>query len=597
MASEHIEIERKFDVEEGYVLPDLSGVDGVHSVGEPVVHQLQASYHDTADLRLLRAKVTLRRRTGGPDAGWHVKLPAEAGARRELQSPLGRAVKTVPKAVLDPVLGIVRRAPTAVVATLSTRRLVTPLLAADGRVLAEVADDHVTGTAVSTGPGEAAVVTTWRELEVELVDGDEEVLAAVAAELVVSGARVSRSRAKVERVLADRLAGLDRPAVPSDDDADTAPVDMEAAPAPTDDDETAREADGAGSTSEAEGASPRGKAKGKAKTKDKGQGKAKDKGKAKGKAKGKGKAGSTGDDEPDQPQDAGAVVVAAVQQQLAALQRADLMVRTGQPDGVHQVRVAARRLRSILAAYRPVLQREHTDPVREELRWLGQELSGARDSEVSLAHLLQVVADQPAELVVGPVVEQLRAAEQAAEDTSAGGAGVAVLRQTRHLELLDRLFALVADPPLTEEAAGPAGPALAAVVAKTVKRLRRFVRAAEDAADDEARDLALHEVRKAAKRVRYTAEVAAGTLGSPVGGLVSVMKQLQEVLGDRQDTVVTREQCLRLGGEASAAGESAFTHGRLHALEEARSAAAEADFWALWPTLRPALRAATHLRP
>ena len=133
---------------------------------------------------------------------------------------------------------------------------------------------------------------------------------------------------------------------------------------------------------------------------------------------------------------------------------------------------------------------------------------------------------------------------------------------------------------------------LAEVVRKTVSRLRRFVRTAEDAENEVAHDLALHDVRKAAKRVRYTGDVAAPVLGAAVGDLVSAMKKVQEVLGDRQDTVVTREQCRELGLAAFAAGENAWTYGRLHALEQARSVQAERDFWALWPELRPVLRGA-----
>ena len=82
MAVEHVEIERKFDVDQTFALPDLTGVPGVAEVRAPVEHALEAAYYDTADLRLARARVTLRRRTGGVDAGWHVKLPATAGARR-----------------------------------------------------------------------------------------------------------------------------------------------------------------------------------------------------------------------------------------------------------------------------------------------------------------------------------------------------------------------------------------------------------------------------------------------------------------------------------------------------------------------------------
>ena len=120
----HLEVERKFDVDGGFVLPDLTGVDGVASADPPVEHDLAAVYHDTADLRLARARVTLRRRTGGHDAGWHLKLPAAAGARREVHEPLGRAVKLPPQALRDLVRGVTRGAPTEPVTTLKTRAIV-----------------------------------------------------------------------------------------------------------------------------------------------------------------------------------------------------------------------------------------------------------------------------------------------------------------------------------------------------------------------------------------------------------------------------------------------------------------------------------------
>ena len=66
MAVEHLETERKFDVDEAFALPDLAAVPEVAEVREPVEHALEAAYYDTADLRLARARVTLRRRTGGP---------------------------------------------------------------------------------------------------------------------------------------------------------------------------------------------------------------------------------------------------------------------------------------------------------------------------------------------------------------------------------------------------------------------------------------------------------------------------------------------------------------------------------------------------
>jgi CHAD domain-containing protein len=540
VAVEHLEIEQKFDVPEAFVLPDLAEVTGVAGVREPVEHVLEAAYYDTADLRLARAQVTLRRRTGGTDAGWHVKLPPVAGARRELHSPAGRAARTPPKAVLEPVLGIVRRAPVTQVASLRNRRVVTELVDADGRVLAEVADDHVTGTALPAGPGEAAVVTVWREVEVELVDGDEELLAAVAGALTGAGARPADSPSKLGRVLADRLAARDGAPPP-------------AAGGP--DDEAA--------TGAAEAAGPKKKGKGK-----------------------KGKKGSRRGPMVTAP--AGEVVRATLQVQVRALQDADLMVRTGQADGVHQVRVACRRLRSTLAAFRPVLDRAQADPLRDELARIGSALSPTRDAEVGLAELRERVAAEPVELVLGPVAARLQQASL--RDAQAGDRHARkALGSEAYLQLRDDLDALVAEPPLSEAAGRPADEVLREVLGRTGRRLRRAVSAAQDSDHPEL----LHDVRKAAKRVRYTAEVAQPVLGRPVAELVGVVKAVQEVLGDRQDTFVTRPLCTQLGLQAFAAGENAWTWGRLHALEQARCEQAERDFWLRWPELRRVLKAAT----
>jgi CHAD domain-containing protein len=95
-------------------------------------------------------------------------------------------------------------------------------------------------------------------------------------------------------------------------------------------------------------------------------------------------------------------------------------------------------------------------------------------------------------------------------------------------------------------------------------------------------------VRKAAKRVRYMAELAQPALGRRATQLRRETKWVQKVLGHAQDTVVIRECCRTLGLAAAAAGENPWTFGRLHALEEARAEAAEAQFWARWPHLRTA---------
>jgi CHAD domain-containing protein len=149
---------------------------------------------------------------------------------------------------------------------------------------------------------------------------------------------------------------------------------------------------------------------------------------------------------------------------------------------------------------------------------------------------------------------------------------------------------------------------LRAVLAKTIRRLRRDVHVARDAADSDQRDHderdhderdhderdhALHEVRKAGKRVRYTAEVAAPVLGDRTAALIETMKDLQDLLGERQDTVVTRQLCRQQGLAAHAAGENAWTYGRLEALEQSRAERAEREFWAWWPDLRTELKQVT----
>jgi CHAD domain-containing protein len=163
------------------------------------------------------------------------------------------------------------------------------------------------------------------------------------------------------------------------------------------------------------------------------------------------------------------------------------------------------------------------------------------------------------------------------------------LSEPRYLDLLDALHGVLADPPFTSRAGDPLGRVLRKATRRSVRRLRRRLKAARRA-PDHGRSVALHEVRKAAKQVRYTAEVGRSELPH-MKPVARAAKRVQQVLGDLQDTVVTRELCRRLGVVATAAGENSFTYGRLHALEEERAERAAQDFWVLLPEVRAALRA------
>ncbi|MCG8920334.1 CYTH and CHAD domain-containing protein [Actinokineospora sp. PR83] len=197
------ETERKYEADADFSLPDLVGVGGVTAVRGPERSDLDASYFDTQDLRLARAGITLRRRTGGGDAGWHAKLPVGPDTRDEVRFPLGRAKKTVPAALAALVRAHTLDEPLVPVARIVTRRDEWTLLDADGEQVALLADDHV--TAVPTD-GKAA---TWRELEVEATDA-----AALDPIGEALGARPSSSASKLVRTLGKKARRQQPPALP-----------------------------------------------------------------------------------------------------------------------------------------------------------------------------------------------------------------------------------------------------------------------------------------------------------------------------------------------------------------------------------------------
>lgn len=206
--SEHLEIEQKFDVDPDFERPSFAGVAGV-TAAEPVRHHLSATYFDTPDGRLAASKITLRRRSGGTDEGWHLKLPAEAGARREIHAPLGAAEREVPGELRARVAEVTAGQPLAPIATLDTERTVVTLRSADGRVVAEVADDLVTarrlpaadGGAGGADSGSGGAVHRWREIEVEVSEADPALQRAAADRLLASGARPAGHGSKLARLL------------------------------------------------------------------------------------------------------------------------------------------------------------------------------------------------------------------------------------------------------------------------------------------------------------------------------------------------------------------------------------------------------------
>ncbi|HYJ28533.1 MAG TPA: CHAD domain-containing protein [Nocardioides sp.] len=274
------------------------------------------------------------------------------------------------------------------------------------------------------------------------------------------------------------------------------------------------------------------------------------------------------------------VVRAHLAENVARVQEQGARVRSGDARAVHKMRIAARRLRASLATCQPLFE-VSTDAVRDELRWLGRALSAARDAQVLRERLRHLVSSQPPELVMGPVDvlidDEISAAEQRGRVHALGA-----LEDTRYVRLLADLDAFVRDLPMTELGDSPASDVFPRLVRRDAKRLRRAVRAARQAEVGEARDEALHEARKKAKRLRYAAELAVPALGKPAKKLASPAKEVQQALGEHQDTVMSRRFLREHGARMHVEGMNGFTLGRLHAIEEARAAAATEEFERAW---------------
>lgn len=201
-AGKYLETEQKYDAEADFVLPDFGGLKGR---AEPAGRQryfLSATYFDTEDLDLIKNRITLRRRVGGSDEGWHLKLPVRKDTRQEVRRPLAESeAGSVPATLAAQVEDITAGRGLHPVAILDTERTVVTLSSPSGEPLAEVADDLVTGTRLDR-PGAEPV--RWREIEVEAKSDRAEVpglMEAAGQALRESGARRSSSASKLGRLL------------------------------------------------------------------------------------------------------------------------------------------------------------------------------------------------------------------------------------------------------------------------------------------------------------------------------------------------------------------------------------------------------------
>jgi inorganic triphosphatase YgiF len=255
----------------------------------------------------------------------------------------------------------------------------------------------------------------------------------------------------------------------------------------------------------------------------------------------------------------------------------DTTVRRDQDDAAHQMRVTARRLRSVLKTFKPLLDPQWAASLRGELAWLADSLSTTRDSEVLLARLTRDLDELRKELVIGPVHARL---EQVLHANLVAGRGSveAALSSERYVVLLERLVDAGWEPFTSPAGERPTAKAIPKLVkacwgelVEDVKRLDHLDSGGE----------AWHKVRIEAKRLRYSCEAAAPIFGPPAQRLAKIAASFQNSLGENQDATIAAD-LLRTTATQRGGSTVAFTLGLLHAKQGEAAAAARAEFRQQW---------------
>ena len=267
---------------------------------------------------------------------------------------------------------------------------------------------------------------------------------------------------------------------------------------------------------------------------------------------------------------AGDAVLAYLRFQAQTLASLEPRVRADEFDSVHQMRVATRRLRAALRSFGDVIPRSSTGHLYGELKWLGRALGAARDGEVLAGHLRDSLRPTPPELLIGPVQARVQG-HYAPRRAAARADLLGLLDSPRYAALLAELDHVVAGPACGPRAGEPARDVLPAGVRRAYRQAQRRMRRARHTRPGEAREVALHQARKSARRARYAAEAATPVTGQQAARFARQMKQVQSVLGDHQDAVLARQAARDLGISAHLAGENAFSYGLLHEREAHRA--------------------------
>jgi CHAD domain-containing protein len=253
-------------------------------------------------------------------------------------------------------------------------------------------------------------------------------------------------------------------------------------------------------------------------------------------------------------------------------------------EGVHQARVATRRLRSDLRTFATMLDPAWTSVLRAELQWLAGALGAVRDADVLLRRINDTIKSRP---LADPTAAAEVVAVLEAQRAAAGMGLATAIGSRRALALYELVVAAAADPPTNTRAVGSALRRLAPLVRRPWRHLQRQVAELGDTPSDEQ----LHRVRLLAKRARYAAEAVSPAFGPEARRFASAMAAIQDELGELHDLAVA----------AAWSTETAVQLERQHETPAAQAALVIADRFVsqhteLHPTWRKAYRRASRHR-
>ena len=498
--STYREVERKVRVDDTFDISPVLDHLGDYRARRGPAFPMHADYYDTDELTLFRWRMTLRRREGGLDQGWHLKIPVAGGAAGDRDEVRLELSEHVPARLGDIVSPLIGEKPLKVQVIVETLRTPASIVDSTGRMLAEVVDDRVTVRL----PGMPD--SHFREIEVEAADADDPASLAcmqhVVDQFLAAGGSLGTS-SKAASALGTRASGecdVPEPKLPS---SHVMAVD---------------------------------------------------------------------------------VIRYAIGHGVRALMLADVDVRRDAPDAAHQMRVAARRLRSFLHTYGDFFDPKWAARISDELAWMASELGAIRDTEVLLERLLDHAgsleeedAARVSEFLTARVGQRLQSARSSA---------LAALRSDRHQYLLEDLIDAAQNPS-----------ALPIAYADYSESMQRLATAAWDQFRHAVRELDIdtpaaewHHARILAKRARYAMDALAPLEGKAVKRFAHELAIATGLLGIHQDAFVAQEALRSLASAPTTPGSVGLLLGRLFAFESDEEILDRYRFMEAWPDIKKAAR-------